>query len=147
EKAARRRPETQIHRVACSPVPQCSPSFGVMRGWKWEDAALKPPLLLPTVEKDAEKIVSVVPTYIKVDEQHSHISTWAEILAVSGENRGTRPTPHTQLTRESPSTARVPDSDCRERFFCDETPSFVPETPGFLPSRECASVGPGLLYT
>jgi hypothetical protein len=116
-----------------------------MREWKWEDAALKPPL--SSVERDADKIASVPAGYIKGDEQHSHTRTSAETLAVSGENRATRPALHTQHTLESPSTPRAPDSECRVSFVRAEILSFAPETPGFLPPCECASVGPGLLYT
>ena len=116
-----------------------------MREWKWEDAALKPPL--SSVERGAEKIASVPAGYIKGDEQHSHTRTSAETLAISNENRATRPAPHTQHTRESPSTPRAPDSECRVSFVRDGIPSFAPETPGFLPTCECASVGADFLYT
>jgi len=116
-----------------------------MREWKWEDAALRPPLSL--AERDAEKFASVPAGYVKGDEQHSHTRTCTESLAVSGENRATSPTLHTQRIRQSPLTPRAPDSECRVSFVRDEILSSAPETPGVLPPCECASVGPCLFYT
>jgi hypothetical protein len=116
-----------------------------MTDWKWEDAALNPPL--SSVERHDEKIASAAAVNSKDDDQHSHTRRCAETLMVAGENRATRPASHTQHTRESPSTPRAPDSECRVSFVRDEIPSFAPETRGFLPPCECASVCPGLLYT
>src|SRR5262249_60179239 len=94
EKAARRRSETQVQRVARGPVPQRSPSFCAMTEWKWEDAARRPSL--SSVRRHQEKIALGPAGYIKDDQQHSHTRTSAEILGISSGSRASAVAPHSR---------------------------------------------------
>jgi hypothetical protein len=116
-----------------------------MTEWKWEDAARKPPL--PSVERRQEKIPLGPAIYLKDDQQHSHTRTPAETLGISSGNCASTVAPHSHDTREPLRQPKAPDSEFHASVVRDNPRSFSPESRGFLPPCESASVGPNLLYT
>jgi hypothetical protein len=103
-----------------------------MTEWKWEDAASRSPSC--SVENPQENIASTSVEYIKAEPSHSHTRIFADGLEIQTENRA--PT----LAPSSRRGNGVPGSERCAKVMREKTPWFAPDTPGFLPLCECASV-------
>lgn len=130
-------------------MSQRPPAFRTMTEWKWEDAASRSPSC--SVENPQENIASTSVEYIKAEPSHSHTRIYAGGLEIQTENRAPTLAPHPHHTRavvaqgERISYHGVPGSERCAKVMREKTPWFAPDTPGFLPLCECASVDPDFL--